>query len=153
MAVFDIAWEQLSVGVAAVAGIVYVARVMRNIIRETLDRVSELQKDVLAFMGNHMSGLTKSLDEVSKNLVMLNEKVANLHEDNIAASRSLLESSSTIRDELTDFEERVVLRHKLLAKSLPAPSGPLLEQALEAAASPSTVPKRRRRKVAAAEPG
>lgn len=71
-------WSQLSVGVAAIVGLVYVARVMRG-----------MQKDVLAFMNNHMSNISSSLEQVAVNLATLNERVDRLHDDNVAKSRAL----------------------------------------------------------------
>jgi Tfp pilus assembly protein PilN len=48
-----IAWEQLSVGVAAIVGLVLVARTLVRVQRYTLD-----------FLGNHLSALTKVVHEL-----------------------------------------------------------------------------------------
>lgn len=65
-----VAWDQLAVGVAAVVGLVYVARTMRRLIA-----------DVLEFLGNHLSrlqraqeGVVRALDGVADRLERLEER-------------------------------------------------------------------------------
>lgn len=67
-----IPWDQLAVGVAAIVGLVYVARTMRRAMR-----------DVLEFLGNHLSGVVEaqarvatSLDRVADRLERVEDKVA-----------------------------------------------------------------------------
>jgi len=76
-------WSQLSIGVAAIVGLVYVARTMRGLVRETLERVGTIQKESTVFMGNHMSNISSSLESVAVNLSTLNERVDRLHDDNV----------------------------------------------------------------------
>jgi hypothetical protein len=47
------AWDQLAVGVAAILGLVYVARTLRRTMR-----------DVLGFLSNHMTSHTEALIDV-----------------------------------------------------------------------------------------
>lgn len=54
-------WSQITVGVAAVLGLIYVARTLRNVV-----------SDVLEFLGNHLSGVTESL----RNLTVATERLA-----------------------------------------------------------------------------
>ena len=50
-----VAWDQLAVGVAAIVGLVYVARTLRASMRDTL-----------SFLGNHLSRVSETLDELTR---------------------------------------------------------------------------------------
>ncbi len=63
-------WANLSVGVAAIVGLVYVARVMRGVMA-----------DVLTFFGNHMSSVTKAQAATAKALQRLADEVTHLREE------------------------------------------------------------------------
>jgi len=73
-----IPWADLSVGVAVVVGLVLVVRYL-----------GRMQAQVLQFMGNHLSLMTKALQDVATNLSSLNERVDRLHDDNIEAAQTL----------------------------------------------------------------
>jgi hypothetical protein len=68
----QIPWQEISVGVAAVLGLVYVAKTMRRVVRDTLE-----------FLGNHLSGVTSAqsntvaaLEKVADRLERVEERVA-----------------------------------------------------------------------------
>ncbi len=63
-------WANLSVGVAAVVAVVYVARVMRGVM-----------SDVLAFFGNHMSSVTKTQADTARALQRLADEVRSMREE------------------------------------------------------------------------
>ncbi len=71
-------WTQVGPAVAAIAAIVYVVRTLKG-----------MQADVLTFFGNHLSKVTKSLEDVSTNLSTLNERVDRLHDDNVESAAAL----------------------------------------------------------------
>jgi len=114
-------WSQLSVGVAAIVGLVYVARVMRG-----------MQRDVLTFMENHLHNISSSLEAVAINLIGLNERVDRLHDDNVVTAKALEDASASDHAALKEFEERVRVRHMLLAEKLSPKVRHALTEALEA---------------------
>lgn len=57
-------WAQISVGVAAVLGLIYTARTMRRVVH-----------DVLTFLGNHLSAVTEAQREVAINLERLADRI------------------------------------------------------------------------------
>ena len=50
----DIRWDQIAVGVAAIVGLVYVARTLRGSMKDTLE-----------FLANHLSGLSENLSNLT----------------------------------------------------------------------------------------
>lgn len=51
----NVAWDQVAVGVAAVIGLIYVARTLRS-----------SNKDVLSFLGNHMNRATEAQQDSAR---------------------------------------------------------------------------------------
>lgn len=62
-----LAWDQLAVGVAAVLGLIYVSRTMRRLVR-----------DVLQFLGNHLSGLQRAQESVVQALERVADRLERL---------------------------------------------------------------------------
>jgi uncharacterized protein YoxC len=50
----SVSWADITVGVAAVLGLIYVARTLRRVVQDVLD-----------FMANHLSGVTTSLTNLT----------------------------------------------------------------------------------------
>ena len=84
-------WSQISVGVAAIIGLIYVVRSIRT-----------MNSEVLTFFGNHMSTMTKALTDVASNLSTLNARVESLHEDNRDALSTLHSDNMKTADILRD---------------------------------------------------
>jgi hypothetical protein len=64
-----IEWEQLTVGVAAILGLVIVANTMRR-----------AMKDLLSFLYNHLSTVTAALERVADRLEGLENKIDDQHD-------------------------------------------------------------------------
>lgn len=92
MALESLDWSQLSVGVAAIVGLVYVSRTMRRVLDSTL-----------TFIGNHMSLTTQAqeataeaLEDVAASLSTLSERVSLLHADNEEAATALRAADKSV---------------------------------------------------------
>lgn len=72
MILAGIAWDQIAVGVAAILGLIYVARTLRCALRDTL-----------VFLGNHLSSIAAALEATAINLQSLNERVDRLHDNHM----------------------------------------------------------------------
>lgn len=64
-----IPWQELTVGVAAVAGLTMVALTMRRVVRDTL-----------TFLGNHLSGVTDAQVKVSASLERVADRLERVEE-------------------------------------------------------------------------
>lgn len=60
----EIAWDQIGVGVAAILGLVYLARTQRQAQNDVL----RLQRYVLEYLGSHLSAMTTAQREVASSL-------------------------------------------------------------------------------------
>jgi hypothetical protein len=88
-------WAELSVGVAAVVGLVYVARTMRGIM-----------SDVLLFMENHLSGVTKSLVDLNVSTGKMAERMERLPDVTAERMSERIDRLSTRMDQLANDAKR-----------------------------------------------
>lgn len=86
-------WTQLTVGVAAILGLIYVSRTMKKVLDV-----------VLTFVGNHMTAVTdaqvktaEALGEVAATLSILTGDVKTLHEDNMETALLLKSQAAPVR--------------------------------------------------------
>ncbi len=109
-AFLDINWEDISVGVAAILGLIYVTRTLRNI-----------QDTTLKFLGNHLSTNTAAqqatadaMESTASVLATLAERVDRLHDDNIEAANRLKHADVNMVRKVSE-QNMTSLTHRLNA--------------------------------------
>lgn len=89
-----------------------------KIVNRFLRHIEEKDDAFTKFLGNHMSKSTAALDNVAAATREMLNGVEQLHEDNLATARQLLETNTKVTADLDAFEERVRERHRMLADRL-----------------------------------
>ena len=60
MDITSIPWDQVSIGVALVIGVIILGRKVFKLIESVVDRMDKMQDKTLTFLGNHMSSNTEA---------------------------------------------------------------------------------------------
>jgi hypothetical protein len=103
-AFFDtVHWEDLGVGVAAILGMVYIARVLARVLKDTMSGVTERQTEMLQWFGNHLSNLSSSMESTAVSLQRMSDNIEVLHDDNVETARELRMSNEAWRSEMRYF--------------------------------------------------
>ncbi len=92
-ALIDMAWDQLAVGVAAIVGLIYVARTLRR-----------SNEDVLEFLGNHMTKNTEVQAKLVDAVTDLSDEVKNMKAE-VRYARILNQGVRVPEDQGTKWED------------------------------------------------
>ncbi len=93
MSPWGFAWDQLAVGVAAIVGLIYVARTLRK-----------SNEDVLQFLGNHMTRNTEAQAKLVDAVQDLSDEIRNMKAE-VRYARILNEGVRVPEDQGTKWEE------------------------------------------------